>query len=300
MANRLMINGGVAEKQTAGSSASSSAAQERHGSGVARRGASSRFYVCVVTLLAAAAGMQSMATVLGGYFRKAPVPLKRSLDALDQTKLLPEYATHRIQPAPLDTETVASLGTEEYLQWNLSDRQRAPEETTSRVRLFITYYTGQPDPVPHNPKECLAAGGMTLKEETLIETTASSSDGVNEVIPVSVLEFELPQRSETLRLGGNAEAQRLVVVFFFYANGRYLTSRTGVRAAVSNLWDRYAYYSKIELSFTDDTGGTLASREETIIATRRLLKKLMPILWEDHYQDWEELKNGAPPVEVDQ
>jgi hypothetical protein len=86
--------------------------------------------------------------------------------------------------------------------------------------------------------------------------------------------------------------QRLVVAYFFYTNGRYVTSRTGVRRAVANLWDRHAYYSKIELSFSGDKLRELANQEETIDATRRLLRKIMPILWVDHYRDWSALKEG--------
>jgi hypothetical protein len=263
------------------------------------RGTSLRYYVCVGILVAVAIGMQSTAHFLGGYLRKSAVPLKRPLDSLDQAKLLPEYEPHRIQPEPLDPEVIANLGTDQYLQWNLTDRQRGREDNASRARVFITYYTGQPDPVPHNPKECLAAAGLTLEEQSAVDVTVTDKDGGTVVIPVNVLEFALPAGT-TMSGTPRDRNERLVVAYFFYANGRYVTSRTAVRAAVSNLWDRYAYYSKIELSFTDDAFGNLADRETTIAATRRLLQKLMPILWDDHYQDWNALKNGAAPVILSQ
>jgi hypothetical protein len=254
-----------------------------------RRANSPRFYICVGILLLAAVSMQSVAALLGGYFRKEAVPLKRPLDALDQAKLLPEYEPHRIPLKPLSPETVENLGAEQYLQWNLVDQSRDPADPTAVVRLFITYHTGQPDLVPHNPKECYAAGGADYQDETIITVEVARADGETVEIPVSVLEFEPARRAGT-------PGQRLVVAYFFYTNGKYVTSRTGVRTATLNLWDRYAYYSKIELSFTDDRFERLPSRDEAIAATRRLLRKLMPILWEDHYQDWEALENGQPPV----
>jgi hypothetical protein len=261
-----------------------------------RRTTSPRFYVCVAILLVAAVSMQGVAGLLGGYFRKAPVPLKRPLDALDQAKLLPEYRTHRRQPEPLSPETVENLGTEQYLQWNLVDCDRDPADPTAVVQLFITYHTGQPDLVPHNPKECYAAGGAAYRDETGITVEVARSDGETVKIPVSVLEFDAPRRRGLLTPAGSTDEPRLIVAYFFYTNGEYVTSRTGVRAKVANPWARYAYYSKIELSFSDDRGVTLPSRDQAIAATRRLLRKLMPILWEDHYQDWEALQNGAPPL----
>jgi len=300
MANRSQINDAAIEAPSGAADADHRAQRPSRALATARRRTSPRFYVCVAILLAAAVSMQSVAGLLGGYFRKAAVPLKRPLDALDQGKLLPEYSPHRRQPEPLSPETVENLGTEEYLLWNLRDWQRTPADPTAVAGLFVTYYTGQPDMVPHNPKECLHAAGLTLRKEGRIEVSVPGPHGASVNIPVSVLEFDLPQRGGTLLGGGLADAPRLVVAYFFYANGRYVTSRTGVRTAVANLWDRHAYYSKIELSFTDDGFGKLPDRAAVEGASRRLLRKLMPILWEDHYQDWEALKSGTPPVVLEQ
>jgi hypothetical protein len=289
----------VAEKRSAVTDAAGQPAELQGPVAATRRKTPFRFYVCVGILVLAAVSMQSVASYLGGYFRKAAVPLKHPLDALDQHKLLPEYRPHRTQPEPLTHDMLENLGTEEYLQWDLVDEQRERSDPRMLARLFITYYTGQPDMVPHRPKECIAAGGATLRDETLITVSVPGSGGRPVDIPVSVLEFDLPRRKWGLIHRRGRGHSRLVVAYFFHTNGRYVTSRTGVRRAVSNLWDRYAYYSKIEVSFTDDSYRKLADREETIEATGRLLRKLMPVLWEDHYQDWEALKSGAVPVILD-
>lgn len=262
----------------------------------ARPRTSPRYYACVAILLLTAVGMQLAAGVSDGYFRKSALPLKRPLDALDQAKLLPEYKPHRVQLPPLEPELIENLGTEEYLQWNLVDQQCDPSDPTALVQLFITYHTGQPELVPHNPEQCRAAAGMSLVGRGGIEVSVPGADGAEQKIPVSVLEFELPRRRGLVAPGGARGGQRQFVAYFFYTNGRCVTSRTGVRLAVSNLWDRYAYYSKIEVSFSDHTLREFANREQTVAATRRLLRKLMPILWEDHYQSWEAIKNGTPPV----
>ena len=262
----------------------------------ARRKTSPRYHACVAILLLTAVGMQLAAGVSDGYFRKSALPLKRPFDALDQAKLLPEYKPHRVQPPPLEPELIENLGTEEYLQWNLVDQQCNRADPTALAQLCITYHTGQPDLVPHNPEQCRAAAGMSLAGRGAMEVSVPGADGVERKIPISVLEFELPRRRGLVARVGARGGQRQFVAYFFYTNGRYVTSRTGVRLAVSNLWDRYAYYSKIEVSFSDHTLRKLANREQTVAATRRLLRKLMPILWEDHYQSWEAIKNGTPPV----
>jgi hypothetical protein len=261
-----------------------------------RGGTSGRFYACVAILLVVAVSMQATSGFLGTHFRKAALPLKRPLDLLDQSKLLPEYAPHRYQPELLSREAVDNLGTEEYLNWNLADRLCADGDPTAVARLLVTYHTGGPGLVPHRPQECLSAAGMTLRDETRVEITVPGDAGVPQAIPVSVLEFELPRRRRAGPLGEARDDARLIVAYFFYVNGRYVTTRTSVRRAVSNPWDRYAYYSKVEVSFGDDAFERFADEEQTIEATARLLRKLMPILWDDHYQDWEAIKSGVPPV----
>jgi len=255
---------------------------------------SARFYACTAILAVTAAAMQLTAWAAQGYLRKAALPLKRPLAELDAGELLPEYTQHREQPPPLDDELLENLGTREYLQWNLVDERGARGDRTALVRLFITYHTGQPDAVPHNPQECRSAAGMHLRSESTIEVPVTGAEGVEVRIPVSVLGFEPPGRQ--VGLGGEDDGAQQFVAYFFYANGKYVTSRTGVRLAVSNIWDRYAYYSKIEVSFSDLGSRTFANREETIAATRRLLAKLMPILWNDHFQAWAAVNGGRPPV----
>jgi hypothetical protein len=250
----------------------------------------------VVVLLLVAGGMQAARAFLDINFRKMALPLVRSLDLLDQGRLLPEYVPHRIQPPLLTHEAVVNLGTEEYLNWNLTDLRRERDDPTALAALLITYHTGGPGLVPHYPEECLAASGMVRKGREVVEIEILGPGGVEQTIPVKILTFELPRRGGLGTVGGSSEGRRLVVAYFFLVNGRYATTRTEVRRAVSNLWDRYAYYSKIEISFSDDSRRRLADQEQAVAATKRLLGKLMPILWEDHYQDWEAIKSGTPPV----
>jgi len=280
------------------SAAAAGAADRIRAAPATRSPTTPRFYVCVGILVAAAISMQGIARALGTYFQKQAVPLKRPLSALDRNKLRP-YEPHRHQPPPLSDETVENLGTKEYLAWNLRDRTREADAPDAVVRLFVTYYTGKRDPVPHVPEECWAAGGWEQLAGSEARVTVTAADGRPVTIPVTLLEFAPPGRRGTRGAAAGEGAPRLVVAYFFYANGQYVNSRLGVRRAVANLRDRYAYYSKIELSFHDDGAGRLADREQTLAATSRFLNVLMPVLWQDHYQDWEALRRGAAPVVLD-
>ncbi len=261
-----------------------------------RRPVSVRYYVCVGILLLAALTMQAVANHLKVTFTKKAVPLKRPLVALDTAKLGPEYRLAASQPPPLNDEVLENLGTHEYLQWFLEDTRRPADDPRGLVHLFITYYTGKADPVPHNPEECYSAGGASLEGRTQITVTMPGPHGKTVQIPVKVLDFVPSARSSLIV---QAEARPLVVAYFFYTNGKYETTRTGVRVATGSLFDRYAYYCKIEMTFTDRQAGIPANREQTEEATRDLLRKLMPILWADHFQDWDALKRGEAPVVLD-
>ncbi len=258
--------------------------------------ASARYVVCLAILIVSAAGMQAVASWLGGHFRKEPLPLLKPLYAMDKSGLAPQYELATLQPPPLSEELVANLGTKEYLDWHVLDVSRADRDAQRRARLFITYYTGQPDLVPHNPKECLGAAGYTLADETLVDVEVPDGRGGTVTLPVSVLEFEPPRRGRFEAGDGSDAMPRLVVAFFFYANGGFATTREQVRVRVANLLDRYAFYSKVEVSFSDVRGLRLATRDQTIESIKPLLSKLMPVLFTQHYQDWSAIKSDAEPA----
>lgn len=246
---------------------------------------SPRYLTCLSVLIVSAVAMQILAARMRWFLNKEALPLKKPLSLLDQSKLLPDYRLAAIQPPPLEEDLIENLGTREYLNWYLEDRRRSPTDPTYLARLFITYYTGKPNLVPHNPRECLAAGGWTLAGEQIRRfAIRRPGDGVAR-IPVSVLQFEPPARGSVFETSGS-ETPTLTVVYFFYANGHYVTSRSGVRMAIYDPRDRYAFYMKIELSFTDASGRRLPGPQQTTEAARRLLEKLMPILWSDHLPDW--------------
>ena len=110
------------------------------------------FIICTVVLLTAAVAKEAVIRVLGVQMVKQPIALQKPLEEMDATVLMPFEAAKRSRIENRDV--LGSLGTEEYLQWVLEDTEAEPASPTRYCSLFITYYTGNPDRVPHVPDEC--------------------------------------------------------------------------------------------------------------------------------------------------
>lgn len=254
--------------------------------------ASARFYVCVGVLAAAALSMQGAAKMLGQHFRKEAIALRKSFSQFDVARLSPNYTTHATPPAPIDPETLQTLGTDEYVVLRLVDTSKPREDATSVAHVFVTYYTGKPDQVPHVPDECMSAGGYALQQAGWADVPVADVGAPDNQIPMRVLTFHPRQGLRN----PFAAAARVgpTVAYFFHTNGRYVTTRDQVRLIQSNLFERYSYYAKIEVNFTDYAMVRSPSREESLAALRPLLERVVPILVHEHLPDWE--KAGAAPA----
>jgi len=252
-----------------------------------RHWASPRYYACVLILAGAALGMRALADYFGWYFRKEALPLKRSLAEFDWSRLQPEYRPHAVQAPPLDAEGVQALGTDQYVQMRLVDTSRPPGDPTSVVSLFITYYTGKPDMVPHVPDECYLAGGYDpVGWPETAEVRVAGVGAPNDVIPVRVVQFQARKGED-----------RPTVFYFFHVNGDYLANRRDVRVRLGRLLERYSYYAKIEVTLSDDFDDSrrrrFADLKTGLPALERLLRKAMPVLLEDHLA-WDRVVSGQP------
>jgi hypothetical protein len=259
----------------------------------ARRRASARYYICLAVLVAGALTMGMAARALGGHFQKQRVDLKKPLALMDQSKLLPDYKLHTMVIPPLTEDVIDSLGTSEYLQWLLVDQNRGQRDPASVAHIFITYYTGKPDMVPHVPDECYQAGGYpsVVAPET-VQVPVPGCGAPNDQVAVRLVRFAQSPRSRSPL--AQVDENAIAILYFFHANGRFCTTRDEVRLAQASLWDKYAYYSKIEIKFTSSDFQRNASRDESVAAVTPLLRKLLPILLNDHLPNWSELTAAKP------
>lgn len=226
---------------------------------------------------------------LGAWFEKIhdkePLPPRRPLASLDRDLFKP-YRFIKADFMP--PESVEALGTNEYLRWTLEDPRRAEDDPLRYVSLFVTYYTGGLDLVPHTPDECYFASGYD--PATLPETVVRPL----ETLPEEAR--EVPLRLVTFEKTGIFGRSRLSVIYTFFCNGRFTADKLDIRFQKIRPASRYAFFSKVELIF----GGTASNKpgirpatpEETLEGAEEVLSVALPRLVESAWPDIEEA--GAP------
>ncbi len=232
------------------------------------------FVLCVAVLGLAGAGMSLAQKQLGLYLKKEPLPLKKPLSEMDETKLAPYRVAARLS---IENEDVLkSLGTEDYIQWVLEDPRVAGDNPTRNVLLFVTYYR-RPDRVPHVPEECYTGGGYNRIATSGVTFQLSAQDGIRSV-PGRYLLFGA-SADNALQGGG-----QFPVLYLFRVNGEYAGSRDDARMALNkNIFGKYAYFCKIELVFNQ--GYVAPAQAAATEASEKLLSVLLPILEQEHWPD---------------
>lgn len=237
------------------------------------------FVLCIVMILAGAGFNAGYKKYHGLTIIKKPLPLKVSFDDMDE-KLLAPYKV--LEKAKIENQDVLeSLGTEDYMQWILDDTSADPMSPVRNCSVFITYYTGNPDQVPHVPEACYTGGGNQIQNSTSIniEVGEVNVPAIPRQIPATSLVF-VKKSSEIWQA-----SSEFCVIYFFKVNGEYKGGRDAVRWALGNLTSEYSYFSKVELKFFN-VRGINPDRQQSAEAAGRLLKVLLPILEKYHWPDW--------------
>ncbi|MBN1437063.1 MAG: hypothetical protein JW936_08300 [Sedimentisphaerales bacterium] len=245
------------------------------------------FVICVLVLGICAGGLHIAAEQLQIEFRKRAVPLQHPLDELDISKMRigdePGYELLEARRIPAEIEE--ELGTRDYIQWTVADLSY-PEGDPRRIQtIFITYYTGNPDKVPHVPDWCYVGSGGRITDTENIEITVPNNGTDSDQLSMRILEISFPSRWMNTR--SNVIK---TVGYFFSVNGDYRCTRDEVRVRQAWIFDRYAYFSKVELNLLDQQDLT---REQVVEALEHLAQRLVPVLVSDHWPVW-------PVVEEDQ
>jgi len=210
---------------------------------------------------------------------KKPLPLKQSFDILDETLLEPYKV---IDKSKIENQDILeSLGTEDYLQWVLEDTSVDSMSPVRNCSVFVTYYTGNPDQVPHVPEACYTGGGNQVENSSLVDIYIGDVNipSVPRKISATALTFT---RKSTEIWQASSE---FVVIYFFKVNGEYKGNRTAVRLALGDLTSEYSYFSKVELKFFN-AKGLYPDKQQSMDAAGRLLRVLLPVLERNHWPDW--------------
>ena len=142
------------------SSAQFSGSQDRTLAVVVRATLHNKGFVACTALLVIFTVVFYGMVVRGGYtFRKLALPLRAPLHQLSQERLAPYKLLKAIE---LQSDILNQLGTtrDNYVQWILQEPDSLGQPGQGRaLSLFVTYYTGMPDAVPHIPDTCYAGSG---------------------------------------------------------------------------------------------------------------------------------------------
>jgi len=231
------------------------------------------FVICVAVLAIVGGGMSIAQKKLGLALKKEPLPLKQSLDLLDEAMLAPYDVVAKLKIE--NEEILKSLGTSDYIQWVLEDPCQPAESPVRRVMLFVTYYA-LPDRVPHVPEECYTGGGYQRLATEAVRLRISES-GRQREIPGRCLVFGTSDTNLLM-------AAQFPVLYFFRVNGQYAGSRDGARVALNrNIFSPHSYFSKVELVFNQSRSAP--TQAEAMAAAERLLAVVLPQLEHHHWPD---------------
>lgn len=234
------------------------------------------FLICVLVLAAAGAGMSVTMKKLGIVFKKEPLPLKKSLEALDERDLSPYRVLSKQKIS--NPDTLRALGTEDYIQWIIEDTGQSAGSVVKEFLLFITYYR-LPDRVPHVPEECWSGGGYQQLGSESVTIKVDNGAGFVAEVPAKYLVFG-PKKTGLWQAG-----ERIPNLYFFKVNGQYAGGRQEARIALNkNLFGRQSYFCKVELVF--NRSSIPPSRQESVAAGEKLLTVILPILEQEHWPDW--------------
>jgi hypothetical protein len=240
------------------------------------------FVICVVVLAAASVLAGPVAQKLRIALRKEAAYLRKPLDQVDRSR----FGIYEFKDAGiLDPAVLPTLGTDTYIDWVFEDRSiDDPKDPFRTVHLFITYYTGGSNLVPHVAEVCYKASGYLLESTQNEEATLDLDDGST---------VKLPFRVASLRKSKLHDNQRVVVVYTFHCNGDFESTRGGVRAQISNPRDKAAYFCKVELSFGSNSSGRAdMTNEGAIKAATKFFRTILPILVAEHFPDWKALEEN--------
>lgn len=249
------------------------------------------FLVCASVLLLAASTKAIIIKKLGVKLVKLPIQLQTSFIDFNEEALFPYRVSPNGKQTIKNKEILESLGTNVYLQWLLEDTDAEPSSPTRYCSLFITYYTGNPDMVPHVPDECYVGGGNEFKSAQTLSVELPEKGKVG---------FQYVLFTQTAQNAMQSSVD-FSVQYLFHANGQYCKSRTDTRTTLFDWFNKYSYFCKVEWKFFgrgSSFGSNFPNEEQTLKASTKLLSRLLPELEKNHWPDWDSVNaKGYNPSE---
>ncbi len=281
------------------------------------------FIIAAVALLVAAVGLNGAVNFMQLHFKKEAAELSHPLGTIsDRLGTWVQVS----EDQPLDKEMQDVLGTDKYIFRDYVDERvcgsgiqhtfrtltdairqaNNPQEREERekdyhrklneirgktpnavVSLSVTYYTGMVDTVAHVPDRCVTADGYEPKTYDIVKWPIArdlpeKDRQDKDDIEVRYINFE----DQT----GTSNVPRSIA-YFFHVNGEFNSSPLGVRQKLANLFERKAYYAKIE------TMTTMSDDKESARVLTDFLTSAMPEI-QRCMPDWDKEHGRASKAQV--
>jgi hypothetical protein len=265
------------------------------------------FLTVVVILSLAAAALNGAVQGMDIHFKKERVELRKPLTSIPR-QVGSWVQINRDESLPAEIEH--ALGTKDYImrlyvngEWltpalrerlarsaTMSEQERneflgrvAAAHPEAMVNVHLAYYTGAADTVAHVPERCMVGGGFDPVNPAVVTLAVNHLGGSSDDLRVKYVEFERRQRAQP--------GDRQNVAYLFKVNGQYEhDASTGVRPILQNIFERHAYYCKIELMTQLGSDGEAARR-----TMASFLNAAMPYI-EAVLPDWNQVKAGEAPT----
>lgn len=236
------------------------------------------FIICVIVLAGSAIGKRALISKLQIYLRKEPIELKNPLSELDADSL-GDYKV--VRKSQIENQDILSeLGTLSYIIWELEDTSVAENDDARFCSLFVTYYTGINDRIPHVPEECYFGAGNRVKG--IVDDTIVLDNNANQQ-EIEFRQLVFTSKAENIWGAGS----EFSVCYLLRVNGQYAGNRTSARNIMAkNLFGKYSYFSKVEWRFRGNYGS--ANSIKTTQASKKLLEAILPVLEENHWPNIED------------
>ncbi len=265
----------------------------------------------IALVLAGGVSIRAVAGALGIEAEKLEAPLRQPLSTLPTR--LGEW--RRLgEDRVLDSQVVEVLGTPHYLERTYALERGNGLDASTALRIHIAFYSGDPDESPHVPEVCWVGQGMSIDGPAEIRPLRLSIPDVRveeglanldtgEPYPIVDLEHPVTRISEPVALPVGELSLRIsrfvspadpgslqLGGYFFIANGRLTPRATDVRSLAFQLYQRYAYWMKVEFDATVPRGsGEAEAIDAYVERVEGLLSTLLPELMK-RLPDWPSLE----------
>ena len=245
--------------------------------------------ITVVILGAGLLSLEWAQAKMGMVLQKTPTPLQAPLPSLPRTlgmfKVPPGSADER-----LSAETLAVLGTHDYLIRKYEDTALPPDSPASLVQINLNFYPTD-FATPHVPNVCwVGAGLQRVKDDLIMIKNVPHADGKITSLPMRFLAFAKPNGAGSgmpLMFSHHSGGDYINTAYTFQVDGKYAPNTQQVSAMFWHAKSKYGYDCKIEVDVLGPS--TRAEARKTISA---FIRAALPAI-ERILPNWKKL-NARP------